>query len=94
MAMPEPTSMQWASPRLEVPRVPNPKCPDHCSGRHEVDRMLVCPKCKAQCYRVINHEWFHQDGHWFHSVEPTGSGVDLKGRQPFCGSCGSQCVSE
>lgn len=75
---------------LAVPRVRAPKCEEHCSGRHEHDGIMQCPNCRVPAYRIIAHEWAHQDGHYFHSLEPM-NGFAIQEKSPKC-NCGREMV--
>lgn len=86
-------SAQWKSAglppvaRLDVPRILKPVCPDHCSGRHETDSIVVCDRCGGQMYQVILHEYAHQEGHHFQSLKPlNGAPEHDKDQPPVC--CG------
>lgn len=75
-------------PRLEIPRVTKPQCPEHCSGRHQTDGVMQCPHCKVPAYRVVLHEWFHMEGHYFNSMEPmNGAAAVARSETPVC-NCG------
>ena len=76
------------APRSSVPRVIAPKCEDHCSGRHEIDSVLSCPKCRVAGYKVILHEYKHSDGHYFVTLAPiNGSPEWTQKGTPICRDC-------
>ena len=68
-------SLPGRAPRT-LPLPPEgPTCPEHCSGRHEHDGWLTCRKCGAKSYRIVLHEFAHQPGHYFTSLEPVEPGI-------------------
>ena len=69
MADPVPGTLP-SVPRLAVPLVRTPTCPDHCSGKHHVEALLACTVCEAPAFRLVAHEWAHADGMYFYSTEP------------------------
>lgn len=87
-APPTPLGRFPAVPKLSVPRVLNPQCPEHCSGKHTVDGFLMCPHCLVPAYQVIAHEWFHQEGHNWFKLEPMNGSRPLTSPEtPLC-NCG------
>lgn len=76
--------------KLVTPRVHNPVCPDHCGPRHEVDGLVVCTHCQVPKYRVVLHEWFHTEGHYWNSLEPmNGAPPHVGSDTPVC-TCGRE----
>lgn len=70
--------------RREIPPS-GPTCPEFCSGRHEADGFLLCPKCGSQSYRVVMHEYAHEPGHYFTGLEPmNGSPAFVPRETPRC----------
>lgn len=57
-------------PPRSVPLVRDPQCPANCSGKHETEALLGCRRCRSELYRVVAHEWAHQEGHYFYTREP------------------------
>lgn len=66
-----------------------PECPKHCSGREELEGDLWCGACQCVSYRLTNHEWFHNPGHWFVQPVPVGHATPPQGK-PRCHKCGGQ----
>ena len=88
-----PTAQGFTKPRLvhATPRVPHPACPEHCSGRHTTDGVLVCPSCQVPAYRVVGHEWLYTEGHYWWSLEPMNGSPPLMAPErvhPPCRDCG------
>lgn len=84
-----PTSPLPSVPPLSVPRVGTPTCPEHCSGRHEVEDTLRCPRCDVDTHRLIAHEWFHADGQFFYTLARIGSDpAPTPTSKPTCDHCG------
>ena len=73
-----------------TPRVPNPVCPDHCSGRHVRDAVLQCPHCAGIGYEIVGHEYLWTESHYFWEVRPVnGSSPPRAGQCDFaCRDCG------
>ena len=70
-----------------------PTCPEQCSGGHSVDSHILCPRCGGVGYRVINHEWPGQVGHYWVTLEPVNGRPELAPReQPMCRDCGVAMV--
>lgn len=65
--------------RLDVPAVPTPTCPEHCSGRHQHDGWVVCRVCGGVKYAVVLHEWRHQAGHSFVGLAPMNGAPPHRG---------------
>jgi hypothetical protein len=80
-----PPSTWPATSRLSVPVVRHPVCAEHCSGRHEVEAVLACPACKAPAFRLVAHEWAHQEGHYFYTREPINGAPAEATTCPGCG---------
>lgn len=90
---------------LVLPAAPRPNLPatpirpgevshaSHCSGRHQLDGVLACRKCRSVAYKVLNHEYAHSEGHWFCELIPVnGSPPARPGETPKC--CGQPMVRE
>jgi len=56
--------------RRDLPFVRDPVCPQHCSGKHDTEAVLGCVDCRVRLYRVVAHEWYFNEGHYFYSHEP------------------------
>ena len=57
-------------PKVNVPYVAAPQCPEHCSGRHDCDAVIVCERCLVPVYYVWHHEWLGRVGINFTSLRP------------------------
>ena len=79
------------TPRLSVPVVSRPTCENSCSGRHETEGIVQCPNCKVPAYRIVTHEWSHQEGHWFYTLDPLNGMKPSDGMTPIC-DCGRRMV--
>ena len=79
------------TPRLDVPRVPKPRCPEHCSGKHDMEGTVYCPHCKVPAYQVRAHEWNHQEGHYFYELVPMNGSPPSNGKTPVC-NCGRTMI--
>jgi len=64
--------------------VPHPTCPEHCSGKHAPDGVMVCRSCGGEKYRVIAHEYAWREGHYFNSVEPLNGAGPYDVRETTC----------
>jgi len=87
-----PNSMP-AVPKVEYPYIPNPSCPEHCSGRHEHDGDVVCEHCKVPGYQVWQHEWKGRAGIYFSVLQPVnGMPPYVKGQMTnvTCIACGNR----
>lgn len=87
---PLPTGLP-AAPTVTYPHVPDPKCPDHCSGRHEVDGQVVCDHCRTPAYLVWMHEWPGRSGIYWSGLQPVnGMPPYVKGTMTnvTCVACG------
>mgnify|MGYP001592814976 CR=1 FL=1 len=80
-----------AVPRISTPRIINPTCPEHCTGKHSVDGQIMCRHCRVPAYNVVAHEWFHQEGHNWNALEPMNGSRQLNPgeRIPLC-QCGRE----
>src|SRR2546428_818731 len=78
-----------------IARIATPTCDQHCSGRHEIDGKMVCPKCKGVGYLVTLHEYPHMEGHYFTTLEPiNGSPQWGSLTTPICRDCGCEFERE
>lgn len=72
-----------------TPYVPHPTCPEHCSGKHRVEGVLRCDKCKSEAYRVISHEWPWTEGHHWTEFRPANGAPRYDAFGPMiCPLCG------
>ena len=55
---------------VSAPVVTAPTCPEHCSGRHQVDGVIACAHCGGEKYQVVLHEWPHSAGHSWTGLVP------------------------
>lgn len=79
-----------AAPIVHSVNTRNPTCPEHCSGKHGTDGVLTCPKCRRAKYRIVTHEWSHQEGHYWNTVEPLNGAAPYHHRETRC--CGVSLV--
>ncbi len=71
-------------PKVSTPLVRNPVCPTHCTGNHGVEATLGCATCRLVVGRIVAHEWYTQEGHYFYTREPVpGYSMTLA----FCPQC-------
>lgn len=78
-------------PRVDTPYVQTPTCAEHCSGRHEVDGLIMCPHCRVPMYQVWMHEWRGRPGiYWSTAMPVNGAPACVNGRVPNepCRDCG------
>ena len=73
--------------RTSVAPTATPTCERDCSGRHETDGVIVCVRCGRAKYQVVLHEWRHQNGHYFTSMEPMNGAPPKRGPEDLrcCG---------
>lgn len=71
-----------------TPVVRTPICPDHCSGKHALDSVILCPHCQAAAFQVWSHEYLWTEGHNFHELLPV-NGAALDGPRVRC-TCGRE----
>ena len=82
-----PVERRPAAPTLTIPRVlGSPTCEQHCGGRHRVDAIVKCPRCRGVAARIVAHAWSHDEGHYFSTTEPM-NGYRL-GDPNQCRDCG------
>ena len=73
-----------------LPYIRTPTCPEHCSGRHEVEADLACPSCRDVAYRLVAHEYAGNEGHYFYTCAPIGGEPESQPRtRPLCPDCGT-----
>ncbi len=78
--------------RLVTPLILNPTCPEHCSGRHEIDGVVQCPHCQVPAYKVVLHAWPHTSGQYWNSLAPMNGAPPVTGSTtPTC-NCGREMV--
>lgn len=77
-----------AAVRHATPIVRTPTCPEHCSGRHTLDRVIACPSCRVAAYQVWSHEYLFTEGHNFHELRPV-NGATPDGPRVRC-TCGRE----
>lgn len=75
-----------SAPVQRVPIVRNPVCERDCSGRHEIEARIGCATCGVAFYRLLAHEWSHQEGHYFYSQEAIHEAPPGLTACPRCGS--------
>lgn len=84
-------TLDFPEKRVEVPFIEHPRCPDHCSGRHDEEAVIACPACRVIGYVVTAHGWFHNPASYFYTHEPRNGMPAWTGRTPRC-QCGREMV--
>ena len=85
-----------AVPAVSFPYIAQPRCPDHCSGKHEVDRVIGCKSCKVPGYQVWLHEWPGRAGiYWSEAKAINGMSPCIDGQVSIetCPLCDELLVS-
>lgn len=83
-----PPPLSFPEHRNVTPLVLDPQCPQHCSGRHEVEANLVCGACRGVPYRLVAHGRREDPAHLFYSYEPANGAAPLaSSERPVCPRC-------
>ena len=76
------------APKVSVPYVAEPQCPEHCSGRHDCDGIMACERCQVPAYYIWQHEWAGRHGIYFSLLQPVNGMPPYRKNMP-CPMCGS-----